>query len=340
MTSMFVRLARIITIALLASIAMGPSSALGWGMFPVETGRPDLIRCAEPLQAPVVAPVLGCAAALSAAARALSEGAVPVAMSFRYGIPCDAEGLCAVATRNAGYVVLWFGSGGPSMVPVALKDGVVTTTVPEPVLPLDVADVRCVDEGKGFAQLGCEHAAATAAAALPAASGPYLAVEVRQGPPCAAGDACPRPIGPESFAVFRFVDGSSRLIPVILDETSGVVTAGAIQPCRPAVCDPPDTDQPISVRNDTDRAIVIWLDGSVLDTLDPGNALTTGVPLHPEIPWTIEARTTDGTILGTLVLAGSAPTAGTLDLICGRISVWAGVMFDSPTDAPGTPGDC
>jgi len=36
---MIVRLARIMTLAVLASIAMGPSSTLGRRAFPVETGR-------------------------------------------------------------------------------------------------------------------------------------------------------------------------------------------------------------------------------------------------------------------------------------------------------------
>lgn len=98
---------------------------------------------------------------------------------------------------------------------------------------------------------------------------------------------------------------------------------------------------PLSVWNDTDVPIAVVLNGRTIARISPGtqqDPLT--IPDPPPLPWTVEARASDGFVLATALVESTGPVSYRFDLSCGRIDIWSRVPILGPMNGPGHPGDC
>jgi hypothetical protein len=112
----------------------------------------------------------------------------------------------------------------------------------------------------------------------------------------------------------------------------------------------------VEVANATDLDVTIVVNAKIIRvvkahdrTPDPITADVLG-----PMPWTVEARTSTGRLLTSLVVHDgdvkyedlgngqrSAQGDGArVDLSCGRLDVWAGPPMMGPAPLPGVPGDC
>ena len=112
----------------------------------------------------------------------------------------------------------------------------------------------------------------------------------------------------------------------------------------------------VEVANATDLDITLVVNGVVAGVIraheDTPGPITADV-LGP-MPWSVEARTSSGRVLLTLLVRPgdvadvdlgngqrAARGAGTrVDLSCGRLDLWAGPPLMGPAPLPGVPGDC
>jgi hypothetical protein len=114
----------------------------------------------------------------------------------------------------------------------------------------------------------------------------------------------------------------------------------------------------LGVSNGTELTVTLSVNGRPVATFVPGEPQPTidANPL-PDLPWTVEARSTSGRVLTSMrVEPGSVSsttdpegmtresgTFGRVDLSCGRLTIWAGPVMPSgpaPASPPGQPGDC
>lgn len=103
----------------------------------------------------------------------------------------------------------------------------------------------------------------------------------------------------------------------------------------------PTASSPLSVWNATDRAVTVWLDGSVIARLEPATAQDPiELPSSPPLPWRITVTTDAGYVLVDVAVERSGPYGWRTDLSCGRVDVWSIVPILEPMWVPGTPGDC
>ena len=120
--------------------------------------------------------------------------------------------------------------------------------------------------------------------------------------------------------------------------TPGLTPSDVAGTARPSVgVDVP----PLSVWNDTDIPIAVVLNGSTIAHMDPGtehDPLT--IPDPPPLPWTVEAKSSDGFVLATALVASTENVSYRFDLSCGRIDIWTRVPILGPMNGPGHPGDC
>ncbi len=97
-------------------------------------------------------------------------------------------------------------------------------------------------------------------------------------------------------------------------------------------------------RNGTPLHLTLSVNGVPVGTLDPGQDVKLGSSL-PRLPWTVEARSPSGRLIGTLeVPVDHLNRLVRFDLSCGGIMLWAGTEPPSYGPAPpspaGAPGDC
>jgi len=98
---------------------------------------------------------------------------------------------------------------------------------------------------------------------------------------------------------------------------------------------------PLSAWNDTDIPITVVVNGAAIALLPPASEqdpLT--IPDPPPLPWTVEARASDGFVLATALVPSMDPVSYRFDLSCGRIDIWSRVPIVGPMNGPGHPGDC
>ena len=117
----------------------------------------------------------------------------------------------------------------------------------------------------------------------------------------------------------------------------------------------PPASMTLSIENGTTIPVLLVVNGSTIETLQPQQA-ETGIPASrlPPLPWAAEVRTTSGRqLLAMTVHAGdvvqingsdgggsSQGDGARVDLSCGRIDLWSGPPMLGPAPGPGTPGDC
>lgn len=126
--------------------------------------------------------------------------------------------------------------------------------------------------------------------------------------------------------IMRRLIAVTGLIAVALSACSG----------SPATPSPSPTPTPkaavrsVSVVNGTTVPVAVSVNGTVMETIQPG---TTEDPIHatlPALPWTVEARSPSGRVLATLTvsaadyLSSASGRSAVEDLACGRLAMWSG----------------
>lgn len=135
-----------------------------------------------------------------------------------------------------------------------------------------------------------------------------------------------------------------------------ITTALLVAGCTAAPTPAPSAASAVSlnVANGTTLAVTLVVNGQAVGAFPPqgaGPAIDTS--RLPPLPWSVEARTSSGRVLATMVVhpgdgiensAGMTTIPmGRVDLSCGRLTIWAG---DHPPSGPippspaGSPGDC
>ena len=106
------------------------------------------------------------------------------------------------------------------------------------------------------------------------------------------------------------------------------------------------TDQ-ISLNNATTVPVTVTVNGTVVVTVPAGvmeNPIAADLPARP---WTVEARSTSGRVLASIVVGSDAVISdqqaiGDVEfLACGQLFLWAGApMVDGPRPVGPTPEPC
>ena len=100
----------------------------------------------------------------------------------------------------------------------------------------------------------------------------------------------------------------------------------------------------VHVENGTSLPVSVLINGNPAEVVLPQTTKTIDAARISRPPWRVEARTSGGRVLGTVLIA--APTVNydlRLDLSCGRLEIWLGGPLGggpSPDVSPGTSGDC
>ena len=127
-----------------------------------------------------------------------------------------------------------------------------------------------------------------------------------------------------------------------------LVTAGFAAGCQPGVSPTPSVASlpPLSISNGTSIPVTLVVNGSVVETVAPGDRQDPITASLPERPWTIETRSPSGRVLSTLTVSATDHISNTsgravrVDLSCGRLDVWSGPPLLGPMFSPGPTGDC
>jgi hypothetical protein len=105
----------------------------------------------------------------------------------------------------------------------------------------------------------------------------------------------------------------------------------------------------LSISNQSTLAVTLVVNGTVIETIAPGQVDDVSAQRLPRLPWDAHVLSPSGRDLLQLtvhegdVRAGPSFNAGVgvrIDLSCGRIDLWSGPGLTGPMPGPGTPGDC
>jgi hypothetical protein len=105
----------------------------------------------------------------------------------------------------------------------------------------------------------------------------------------------------------------------------------------------------LSIENGSTLAVTLVVNGTVIETIAPGQVDDVSAQRLPRLPWDAHVLSPSGRDLLQLtvhegdVRAGPSFNAGVgvrIDLSCGRIDLWSGPGLTGPMPGPGTPGDC
>lgn len=120
---------------------------------------------------------------------------------------------------------------------------------------------------------------------------------------------------------------------------------------------PSTAPPPFGISNGTTLTVTLIVNGQVFGVFAPNEGASPladpRLPLPP-LPWTVEARSSNGRLLTTMQVEpgqvfrttspdGAIQISGALarlDLSCGRLDIWAGEQVGGPAPGPGRPGDC
>jgi hypothetical protein len=140
---------------------------------------------------------------------------------------------------------------------------------------------------------------------------------------------------------------------LIVSLTTLVVALALALALALAACGPrPDTGGSpagLSYSNQTSIPIDLVVNGAKIITAAPGTDGSVPASALPALPWNIEAQTSSGRALASLVVhPGDVVQDGNtqrgdgvrVDLSCGRLDVWSGPPLSGPAPGPGSSGDC
>jgi hypothetical protein len=106
----------------------------------------------------------------------------------------------------------------------------------------------------------------------------------------------------------------------------------------------------LSISNQSTLAVTLVVNGTVIETIAPGQVDDVPAQRLPSLPWNAQVLSPSGRdLLQLTVHAGdvrevpesfSAGDGARIDLSCGRIDLWSGPPLLGPGPGPGTPGDC
>ena len=127
-----------------------------------------------------------------------------------------------------------------------------------------------------------------------------------------------------------------------------LVTAGLAAGCQAGASPSPSaaSQPPLSISNGTSIPVTLVVNGSVVETVPPGDRRDPITAPLPARPWTIETRSPSGRVLSTLTVGAADDISNTsgravrVDLSCGRLDVWSGPPLLGPMFSPGPSGDC
>lgn len=124
---------------------------------------------------------------------------------------------------------------------------------------------------------------------------------------------------------------------------------GACVTQGPTIGPVPDDQMILSVSNETNRQLDLFVNDGRVAVLAPFSAKDIAAGLLPPLPWNAQVRLPTGKLLLQLTIrsgsfvrvanGGSGPGAR-VDLSCGRIDLWSGFPLSGPAPGPGNPGDC
>lgn len=127
-----------------------------------------------------------------------------------------------------------------------------------------------------------------------------------------------------------------------------LATAGIAAGCQAGASPTPTAASlpPLSISNQTSTRVTLVVNGSVVETVAPGDRQDPITAPLPPRPWTVETRSPSGRVLSTLTVSATdyiSSTSGRAvraDLSCGRLDVWSGPPLLGPMFSPGPSGDC
>jgi hypothetical protein len=133
--------------------------------------------------------------------------------------------------------------------------------------------------------------------------------------------------------------------------SSLVAACGAIPGVGPA---DPGSIPNFGATNETQIDIGVFVNGQLVAKLSPGQWIDPTTTLMPPLPWTVEARSATGRVLGSTSVepggATCAPVEGATErctgalilvtLVCGRFEFFAGTVPSLPAPAPGVGEPC
>jgi hypothetical protein len=105
----------------------------------------------------------------------------------------------------------------------------------------------------------------------------------------------------------------------------------------------------LSYSNQTTLTLSLSVNGTMVETMVPGAAGDVPSSRLPQLPWTVEAKTSKGRVVASMTVregdvvmsSGEAKGDGIrVDLSCGRLDIWAGPPLLGPVPGSGHPGDC
>jgi hypothetical protein len=148
-----------------------------------------------------------------------------------------------------------------------------------------------------------------------------------------------------------------RLLAIALASTLLAGCTGAAASTAPSIDESrlPASSFGLSISNATTLTATLVVNGTTIGAFPPQTYLDPIPPAElPALPWSVEARSPSGRLLGSLsVRAGdrfatSDPNghgsargdAVRVDLSCGRLDIWAGPPLVGPAPGTGAPGDC
>jgi hypothetical protein len=112
----------------------------------------------------------------------------------------------------------------------------------------------------------------------------------------------------------------------------------------------------VEISNGTDLDVTLVVNGKVIRVVPAhdGTPLPITADVLGPMPWTVEARTSTGRLLTSMVVhegdvqhmdlgngrSSSRSVLARVDLSCGRLDMWAGTPASGPVPGPGVRGDC
>ena len=137
-----------------------------------------------------------------------------------------------------------------------------------------------------------------------------------------------------------------RFVSILAVAIATALLVGACASGPGATATPATPLPPLSISNGTSIPITLVVNGTVIETVPPGDRQDPITAQLPQRPWVIETQSPSGRMLSTLMVSASDHISATsgrairVDLACGRLDVWAGPPLVGPAFSPGPSGDC